>query len=95
MEKQYVIFIGIVALIVAITLGFFYVNGTLFPASLETGGKTDVSNLTFKAEAVPDGNYLIFRYTPVGEYDRARYCHLPGTKRWQSTSSTIKKSLNR
>jgi hypothetical protein len=64
MDKQNVLFIGIVALIVVITLGFLYVNGTLFPASLQIGGKTDVSNLTFKAEAVPDGNYLTFRYIP-------------------------------
>ena len=63
MEKQFLVFIGIVAVIVAISLGFFLVNGTLFP-TLEVGGTTEVSNLSFKASAVPDGNYLIFRYTP-------------------------------
>ena len=64
MEKQYAIFIGIVAIIVAITLVFFYMNGMVFPTSLQTGGQGVTSNPTFKAETSLDGNYLTFRYTP-------------------------------
>jgi len=64
MEKQYAIFTGIVALIVAITLIFFYMNGMMFPTSLQKGGQGFTSNPTFKAETSLDGNYLTFRYTP-------------------------------
>ena len=64
MERQFALFIGIVALLVAITLGFFYVNGTLFPVSPQTGGPGDVSNITFRSEPVTDENYLTFRYIP-------------------------------
>ena len=65
MEKQNVIFIGIVVLIIAITLGLFYTNGMMFPPALQTGGQADTSNLTIRAEAVTDGNYLTFRYIPA------------------------------
>jgi len=65
MEKQNIIFIGIAVFIVAIALGLFYVNGMMFPASPQTRGQEDVSNLTFRAEAVLEDNYLTFRYIPA------------------------------
>ena len=65
MQKQNLIFIGIVVLIIAITLGLFYTNGMMFPAALQTGRQADTSNLTIRAEAVTDGNYLTFRYIPA------------------------------
>ena len=65
MEKQHAIFIGIVVFIVAITLGLFSMNGMMAPESPRTGGLAGASNLTFRAEAVSDGNYLTFRYIPA------------------------------
>jgi hypothetical protein len=65
MAKEQVIFIGIVAVIVAITLGVFYMNGMLLPASQPAGGQVPGSNLTFTAQAVSDADYLTFRYIPA------------------------------
>jgi hypothetical protein len=65
MAKEQTIFIGIVVVIVAITLGVFYMNGMLFPASQLAGGQGHGSNLTFTAQAVSDENYLTFRFIPA------------------------------
>ena len=65
MEKQTVTFFCVAVIIVAVALGLFYVNGMMFPASPQTRGQEDVSNLTLRAEAVSDNNYLIFRYIPA------------------------------
>ncbi|MEI7433624.1 MAG: hypothetical protein WCJ93_05150 [Methanomicrobiales archaeon] len=65
MEKEQGIFIGIVAVIVAVTLGLFYMNGMILPGSLQTGGQAVGSNLTFTAQVVSDENYLTFRYIPA------------------------------
>lgn len=60
MEKQNVIFIGIVVVIVVISLGLSYMSGMMFPAEPQAGA----SNHPIKAEVVADGNYLTFRYIP-------------------------------
>jgi hypothetical protein len=65
MEKQNILFIGIAVFIIAIALGLFYMNGMLSTASPQTRGQEDVSNLSFRAEAVSDDNYLTFRYIPA------------------------------
>ncbi|MCX6698616.1 MAG: hypothetical protein NTV68_01610 [Methanomicrobiales archaeon] len=65
MEKQNVIFIGIVMFIIVITIGLFYTNGMMFPAVLQARGQADASNLSIRAEAVSDGNILTFRYIPA------------------------------
>lgn len=65
MEKQNAIFIGIVVFIVAITIGLFFMNGMMVPALPQAGGLAGASNITFRAEAVSDVNYLTFRYIPV------------------------------
>jgi hypothetical protein len=65
MDKQNIIFIGVVAVIVIFAFGLFYMNGMMFTNSGQTV-KGDAANLTFRVETAVDNSYLTFRYIPAG-----------------------------
>jgi hypothetical protein len=66
MEKQNVIFIGIVVIIVIIAFGLFYSNGMMFPAQSQNLGQSDSNHPSFRAETAVEDSFLTFRYIPDG-----------------------------
>lgn len=66
MEKQNVIFIGIVVIIVIIAFGLFYSNGMMFPAQLQNSGQPGTKPPSFRAETAVEDSFLTFRYIPDG-----------------------------
>jgi hypothetical protein len=66
MEKQNVIFIGIVVIIVIIAFGLFYSNGMMFPAQSQNTRPSDPTPPSFRAETAVEDSFLTFRYIPEG-----------------------------
>jgi hypothetical protein len=66
MEKQNVIFIGIVIIIVVIAFGLFYSNGMMFTSQSQNGGQSDLKSPSFRAETAVEDSFLTFRYVPDG-----------------------------
>jgi hypothetical protein len=64
MDKQYLIPVGIIILVVALIIGLFFMNGMLVPAPVPGSSQNGAENLSFRPETVTETKYVTFRYIP-------------------------------